>query len=35
VQQEKDQDEGIKVENNNNNNNNKTLVEDVVGAMAR
>jgi hypothetical protein len=33
VQQEKYQDEGIKVENNNKNK--KTLVEDVVGAMAR
>jgi hypothetical protein len=32
VQQEKYQDEGIKVENNNKNK--KTLVEDVVGAMA-
>jgi hypothetical protein len=31
VQQEKYQDEGIKVENNNKNK--KTLVEDVVGAM--
>jgi hypothetical protein len=32
VKQEKYQDEGIKVENNNKNK--KTLVEDVVGAMA-